>query len=110
MDKRIILSRIDELMREKGISIYQLKENAEVSSTIYQWRKNETRDKDRVPSLRSIEKICDFFGVTLAYFFSFDLDERKNIEIKELYDLICKLDSKQIDLITSIIKNFKKEE
>lgn len=71
MDKKIIISRIDELMQEKGINKYQLKENAEVSSTIYQWRKNAARDKDRTPSLRSIEKICDFLGVTLAYFFSF---------------------------------------
>ena len=110
MDKKIILNRIDELMREKGITKYRLKENAEVSSTIYQWRKNATRDKDRIPSLRSIEKICDYFGVSLAYFFSFDLDERKNIEIKELYNLICTLDSEQMNLITSIIKHFKREE
>lgn len=110
MDKKIILLRIDELMREKGITMYQLKENAEISSTIYQWRKNATRDKNRIPSLRSIEKICDYFGVTLAYFFSFDLDERKNIEMKELYDLICSLDSEQMNLITSLIKHFKKGE
>ncbi len=102
--------RIDELMREKGITKYQLKENAEISSTIYQWRKNATRDKNRIPSLRSIEKICNYFGVTLAYFFSFDLDERKNIEIKELYDLICTLDPEQMNLITLIIKHFKKGE
>ena len=72
MDKKIILNRIDELMKEKGITNYQLKEEAEISNTIYQWRKNATRDKTRVPSLRSIEKICDYFGVSLAYFFTFD--------------------------------------
>ncbi len=108
MDKKIILRRIDELMKEKGISNYHLKENSEVSSTIYQWRKNATRDKDRTPSLRSIEKICDFFGVSLAYFFSFDLGERKNIANKELYDSICELDPEQINLISSIIKQFKR--
>lgn len=108
MDKKIILARIDELMKEKGITNYELKENAEVSSTIYQWRKNATRDKERTPSLRSIEKICDFFDVSLAYFFAFDLDERKNIANRELYDSICKLDSEQIELISTIIKQFKK--
>lgn len=107
MDKKIILARIDELMKEKGISNYELRENAEVSSSIYQWRKNATRDKDRTPSLRSIEKICDFFGVSLAYFFAFDLDERKNISNKELYDAICDLNAEQIKLITSVIKQFK---
>lgn len=108
MDKKIILARIDELMKEKGITNYELKENAEVSSTIYQWRKNATRDKERTPSLRSIEKICEFFGVSLAYFFAFELDERKNIANRELYDSICKLDPEQIELISTIIKQFKK--
>lgn len=108
MDKKIILDRIDELMKEKGITNYELKENAEVSSTIYQWRKNATRDKARTPSLRSIEKICEFFEVSLAYFFAFKQDERKNIANKELYDSICELDSEQINLISTIIKQFKR--
>lgn len=108
MDKKLIISRIDELMQEKGITKYQLKENAEVYSTIYQWRKNAARDKDRTPSLRSIEKICDFLGVSLAYFFSFNLDERKVISNKELYDSICELDIEQIKIITSIINQFNR--
>ena len=108
MDKKIILARIDELMKEKCITNYELKENSEVSSTIYQWRKNATRDKDRTPSLRSIEKICEFFGVSLAYFFSFDLDERKDIANKELYDSICELNAEQMNIIFSIIRQFKR--
>ncbi len=107
MDKKIILARIDELMKEKGISNYVLKENAEVSSTIYQWRKNATRDKDRMPSLRSIEKICEFFNISLAYFFSFDTNERKTIANKELYNSICELNLEQINLITSLIQQIK---
>lgn len=108
MDKKVILARIDELMKEKGITNYELKENAEVSSTIYQWRKNATRDKERTPSLRSIEKICEFFDVSLAYFFSFDLDERKSIANDELYESICGLDVEQKNLIISLIKQFKR--
>ena len=77
MDKERIVKRIDQLMLEKGITKYQLKENADISSTIYQWRKNATRDKDRIPSLRSIEKICNYLGVSLSYFFAFDQAELK---------------------------------
>ena len=73
MDKKLILMRIEQLMTEKGITKYQLRENAEISSTIYQWKKNATRDKFRVPSLRSIEKICDYLDVSLSYFFAFDI-------------------------------------
>lgn len=45
MDKKIIIQRIDELMEEKRISKYALKENTEISSTIYQWRKNTARER-----------------------------------------------------------------
>lgn len=108
MDKKTILARIDELMIEKGISSYQIKENADISSTIYQWRKNATRDKDRTPSLRLIEKICDYFGVTLAYFFSFDKNEQKEVRNKELINSINELSKEQIKIIDSIILQFNK--
>ncbi len=35
MDKKVIVDRIEELMKEKGISNYELKENSDVSTTIY---------------------------------------------------------------------------
>ncbi len=62
MDKKVIVARIDELMREKHITGYQLRENAEISTTVYQWRKNAQRDKERVPSLRSKR-----YAITSAY-------------------------------------------
>ena len=68
MDRKLIVKRIDELIEEKYITNYQLRENAEISSTIYQWRKNTKRDATRTPSLRSIEKVCDFFQVSSGYF------------------------------------------
>lgn len=108
MDKKIIISRIDELMQEKGINKYQLKENAEVSSTIYQWRKNAARDKDRTPSLRSIKKICDFLGVTLAYFFSFSNAEQNNTRILEIANSLCDMSKEQLKVLELIIKQFKK--
>lgn len=106
MDKKIVLARIDELMKEKNISNYQLKENAEVSSTIYQWRKNATRDKDRMPSLRSIERICEYFGVSLAYFFSFDIESQHTIKSKELNKKINSLSDEQIRILELIVNQF----
>lgn len=106
MDKKIIVARIDELMREKGISQYELKENADISSTIYQWRKNTKRDATRMPSLRSIEKICEYFGVSLSYFFSFDKQEQREHKNEELYDSICNLTNEQISIIELLIKQF----
>ena len=107
MDKKIILKRIDELMKEKGITNYQLKENADISSTIYQWRKNAKRDEARTPSLRSIEKICDYFGVSLSYFFSFNEEQQKDIKDKELYKRICRLSYDQVNILDDLIDKLK---
>lgn len=108
MDKKIIIARIEELMLEKGISHYQLKENADISSTIYQWKKNAKRDATRTPSLKSIEKICSYLGVTLAYFFSFNQYDQCDSKISEICETLKELDLEQINLISSIIKQFIK--
>ena len=108
MDKKLILMRIEQLMVEKGITKYQLRENADISSTIYQWKKNATRDKQRVPSLRSIEKICDYFEVTLSYFFAFDKETQRNVKEQELIATIYELDDEQIRLIEMLVRQLKK--
>ena len=107
MDKKIILKRIDELMREKGISNYQLKENTDISNTIYQWRKNATRDKSRTPSLRSIEKICNYFEVSLSYFFAFDNKLQVEIECKELVQAIYRLSAQKRKVLEALINELK---
>ena len=107
MDKKIILMRIDQLMQEKGISKYELKENADISSTIYQWRKNATRDKDRVPSLRSIQKICEYLGVSLSLFFAFDKESQRNVRNREIIDMLENITDEQAKILEELIKQFK---
>lgn len=108
MDKKLIVARIEQLMVEKGITKYQLKENADISTTIYQWKKNATRDKDRMPSLRSIEKICNYLGVSLSYFFAFDEESQLSIKQEEIVKSMQGLSNEQVVLLEQIIKYFKK--
>ena len=108
MDKKKVIARIEQLRIEKGISVYQLKENADISSTIYQWKKNAKRDKNRTPSLRSIEKICDYLGVSLSYFFALDEDTQTDVKNKELTEAIKKLNKDQIHVLELLIKEFNK--
>ena len=108
MDKKIIVARIEELMQERGITKYQLKENADISTTIYQWKKNAKRDEDRIPSLRSLEKICDYLGVSLSYFFSFNKDDQLAIKKSELANSIDQLNTEQINLLEKLIDQFIK--
>lgn len=107
MDKRIIVERIEELMKENGISRYALKENADISSTVYQWRKNVTRDADRIPSLRSVEKVCDFLGVSLSYFFAMDGSERLSVKASEVSNMLNDLSVEELDLIIHLVKVLK---
>lgn len=107
MDKEQILRRIEELMVEKGVSKYQLKEHAEISSTIYQWKKNAARDKDRVPSLRTIEKICDYFDVSLSYFFAFTKEEQRSVNEREIADRLRLLSDEQVMLVKELLMQFR---
>lgn len=109
MDKKLIVSRIEELMIEKGVTKYQLKENVDISTTIYQWKKNTLRDKDRTPSLKSIEKICAYLGVSLPYFFAFDQTSQKDVKEQELMEMIKNLSYEQILILEQVIKQFKTE-
>lgn len=109
MDKKLIVERIEQLMVEKGITKYQLKENVDISTTIYQWKKNTTRDKDRMPSLRSIEKICNYLGVSLSYFFAFDDESQLKIKQEEILKSMQGLSHEQVILLEQIIFNFKKK-
>lgn len=107
MDKKIIVARIEEIMLEKGKSNYDLKENAEISTTIYQWRKNAKRDATRSPSLKSIEKICNYLGVPLAYFFSFKKEEQNNTRIDEITKNLTELNPEQLKVIEQVVEQFK---
>lgn len=107
MDKSTINKRIDELLEEKHISLYKLKENAEISTTIYQWKKNTKREATRLPSLRSLERVCNFLGISLAYFFSFDKNMQNEIQHQEFMKLAETLTTEEIEALTTIIHLMK---
>lgn len=110
MDKKLIVKRIDELIEEKHITNYRLKECADISSTVYQWRKNTVRDATRTPSLRSIEKVCAFLGVSLSYFFAFESQEQAEVRGRELSALISTLSAEEADTVERLIKLIKRRE
>ncbi len=60
-----ILRKITELRLEKNWTEYELAERAELTqSTISSWYR-----KKLVPSIPSLEHICNAFGITLSQFF-----------------------------------------
>ncbi len=109
LEKKEIVNRINQLLEEKGISNKKLKQNPEVATTVIQWRKNPTREKNRVPSLRCIEKLCNYLGVSMSYFFAFDRQKQKSVRARELSAKIEELSDNQIAIIEEIVKEFGKK-
>ena len=55
------LERVKELCKSRGITVKRLEEKLEIpNNTIYQWKRI-------TPSLDKIQKVADFFGVSIDY-------------------------------------------
>lgn len=65
-----VLDRITYYRKQKSWTEYQLAEESGLTqSTISSWYR-----KNMIPTIPSLEKICNAFGITLAQFFSTDED------------------------------------
>ncbi len=79
-----VLERIVYYRSQKGWSEYQLAEESGLTqSTISSWYR-----KNMIPSIASLEKVCNAFGITLSQFFSeegenFSLTGRQKELLKE---------------------------
>lgn len=63
-----VLDRITYYRTQKGWTEYQLAQASDLTqSTISSWYR-----KDLIPSIPSLEKICNAFGITLSQFFAED--------------------------------------
>lgn len=63
-----VLARITYYRTQKGWTEYQLAQASDLTqSTISSWYR-----KDLIPSIPSLEKICNAFGITLSQFFAED--------------------------------------
>lgn len=83
-----VLKRIIDLREERHWTEYRLAEESGITqSTISAWFR-----KDTLPSIPSLEKICDAFGITLSQFF---LEENEEISF---------LTEQQLELIHNAAK------
>lgn len=97
-----ILDKITEMRVARHWSEYQLAEKSGLTqSTISSWYR-----KDLVPSIPSLTKICDAFGITLSQFFLDDSNEvvLLNKPQMELIDAASKLDETQYKALVHFLK------
>ncbi|MCI8495964.1 MAG: helix-turn-helix domain-containing protein [Lachnospiraceae bacterium] len=85
-----VLEQIIYYRKQKGWTEYQLAENSGLTqSTISSWYR-----KNLIPSIPSLEKVCNAFGITLSQFFSeqdddFTLTPSQKELLKEAGHLTC---------------------
>ena len=66
-----IFEKVKKLADEKGISIAAMEKECDIGNgTIGRWESS-------CPSLRSLKKVADYFGVTIEYFLE---DDNKKVE------------------------------
>ena len=101
-----VIKRIDDLMKEQGWSDYRLSmESGLSSSTIANIHRRNT-----VPSIPTLEAICQAFGISLSQFFaeSSDMTQVYLTESqKAMFDDWLSLTEQQKKILSEIITEFK---
>ena len=95
-----VLDRITHYREQKGWSEYQLAtESGLTQSTISSWYR-----KKLLPSIPSLEKICNAFGITLSQFFAEGEMVELTPELKELFDNWVNLTRQQKDAVLQTMR------
>lgn len=97
-----VLERILELRKARNWTEYQLAEKSGLTqSTISSWYR-----KKIIPTIPSLEKVCNAYGITLSQFF---LEHSATVDLTEnqleLIEAVNKLDSKQMESLIQFIRS-----
>jgi len=96
------LERIKELMQQRNWSEYRLAKEADLSqSTI-----SNIFHRNTLPSIPTLEIICNAFGITLSQFFAEGNSMDLTSEQRELVQNYSKLSISQQKLIIELLKEF----
>ncbi len=97
-----ILKRIVDLRKERNWTEYQLAERSGLTqSTISSWYR-----KNMLPTIPSLSKICDAFGITLSEFFLEDEDKTVMLneqQVRLIYSA-AKLNSEQYNALLQFLE------
>ncbi len=97
-----VLERITKLREERHWTEYQLAEQSGLTqSTISSWYR-----KGMLPTIPSLSKICDAFGITMSQFFLDDSNQAILLNDKQLTFLaaVGKLSPEQYDALLHLLE------
>ena len=116
MNEKTAYQVFDELRAASGMSVYTFcKESGISTSYMTQWKQGKVN-----PKPEKLQKIADFFGVPLAYFYSdatqdpyyvdpetavYAEELRTNPELKAVFDVARDMPKEKLEAIYNLLKN-----
>lgn len=97
-----VQDRLRELMEQRGWSAYRLAKQAGLSETTI----SNLFKRGQLPTIYTLERICDAFGITLCQFFAEEGETvMLNDEQKEVLSLWATLSDKNKGLILYLMRH-----
>ncbi len=93
--------RLRQLLKERGITTYRLSALSGLSNTTLA----NVFKRNTVPSISTLQAICDGFGITLSQFFAEGEMVEMTPELKELFEGWVNLTAEQKTAIMNLIKS-----
>lgn len=99
-----VISRLESIMAKKNLSKYRLAKNADMCQSSL----TNLMNRNNIPTLVSLQKICDGLGITLAQFFA-EGDEIPNLtkEQKDWLALLTDLSTIEKEKVMAYIQGLK---
>ena len=98
--------RITELCEKRGYTKYRLSQLTEMSQTAL----GNILNKKSIPTVVTLERICDAFGITLAQFFTKDgIRPDLSAGQLELVETWEYLDDKEREILLTFVRSLQKK-
>lgn len=99
-----VVDRIEQLREKAGLSVNQLAKRAGVGQASL----SQVVNRKNKPSLDTLERLCDVFGITLAEFFSESPDQATMLRWQERIQRIEHLPPEKREALIQFIDVFTK--
>lgn len=101
-----VLERLRHLMDERGWTVYRVARESGLSEkTVY-----NIYSRNTMPSIPTLEAICNAFGITLAQFFADGKLIEMSLDLEEVFENWIVLTPEQKQATLSMMRAFRREQ
>lgn len=101
-----VLERLRHLMDERGWTVYRVARESGLSEkTVY-----NIYSRNTMPSIPTLEAICNAFGITLAQFFADGKLIEMSLDLEEVFENWLVLTPEQKEATLSMMRAFRREQ